>query len=178
MPAIVSYTLVGILFLALGIGLGFWLGQKRGRHDAAKSTDIKREYDDYREQVAEHFGATAGHFQELGKQVRQLYDHMATGADTLCEKGASAGSIDFSAAVALKPPVDYPQEEVEIIADVENDMSPEVLAEAGEQVAESSEATTEEVAADADAAEVTEEPGPDVTVAAVDDDDAAKRSYH
>ena len=172
MPAIVSYTLVGILFLALGTGLGFWLGQKRGREDAEKSTDIKREYDDYREQVAEHFGATAGHFQELGKQVRQLYDHMATGADTLCEKGASAGSIDFSAAAALKPPVDYPQEDVATTVETDIEVAVEAPVEAPEEVAE------DEVATDAKAESDAEAPSPDVAVTAVDEEDPAKRSYH
>lgn len=101
MPETLVYILLAIVLLAAGGAAGFWLGQKRGREDAARSTDVQKEFDAYRQQVSEHFAGTADHFQALGKQVRHLYDHMAEGADKLCSEEAAGQAIEFSAAGAL-----------------------------------------------------------------------------
>ena len=161
MPDLFLIILGGVLLAALGGGLGFWLGQKRGRQDAAKAGHVQQEYDAYRRQVADHFGATAGHFQALGLQVKELYDHMATGADTLCDGDAAKPRIDFRAAVSLQPPGDEQADTIEETSDI-------VVDEAAEPV-------TEEVSADDQA---TETQPADFELAAAEEEDTTKRRYH
>ena len=96
MPDLLLYLLIGLVALLIGGGAGFWIGQTRGRSDAARSDDLQRELDAYREQVSQHFGKTAEHFQALGVQVRELYDHMAVGAETLVDPAKSGQAIAFN----------------------------------------------------------------------------------
>lgn len=171
------YALVGVIFLLVGGGAGFWFGQKRGREDAAKSGDLQKEFDAYRDQVAAHFGKTADHFQALGVQVRELYDHMAVGADTLCDPARTDQAIAFSATEALQSPAaEEPADEESEIAET----AAEETAEATD-VAETPETT--EAAGESEAAEATEEAAEEeqassFTVTAPEDEDPDKRSYH
>ena len=161
MPDLFLIILGGVLLTVLGGGLGFWLGQKRGRQDAAKAGHVQEEYDAYRRQVADHFGATAGHFQALGLQVKELYDHMATGAESLCDGDAEGPRIDFRAAVSLQPPGGKQAEAIEETSDI-------VVDEAAEPV-------NEEVSADD---QVTETQPADFELAAAEEEDTTKRRYH
>ncbi len=161
MPDLFLIILGGVLLAALGGGLGFWLGQKRGRQDAAKAGHVQEEYDAYRRQVADHFGATAGHFQALGLQVKELYDHMATGAETLCDSDGESPRIDFRAAVSLQPP---------------DEMQPETIEETGDIVVEeTAEPVNEEAPADDRPAET--QPA-DFELAAAEEEGTTKRRYH
>lgn len=90
----------GILLLGLGIGLGFWSAQSQRNREATRASDIQNELDAYRRHVTEHFGETAQHFQTLGQQYQSLYQHMAKGADALCDAAQSDALLDFAAANA------------------------------------------------------------------------------
>jgi uncharacterized membrane-anchored protein YhcB (DUF1043 family) len=61
--------------------------------DAAKD-EIKRtreQLDGYRGEVVEHFTGTSQLLRDLTHQYREVYDHLATGASSLCPEG----SVDF-----------------------------------------------------------------------------------
>jgi uncharacterized membrane-anchored protein YhcB (DUF1043 family) len=61
--------------------------------DAAKD-EIKRtreQLDGYRGEVTEHFTGTSRLLRDLTHQYREVYDHLATGASSLCPEG----SVDF-----------------------------------------------------------------------------------
>ncbi len=88
---------IGILLFGLGLGAGYWLAFGQRKRDSAKANNIQIELDDYRRQVAEHFGETAQQFQALGQQYQSLYKHMAQGADTLCDPAQSEALLGFSA---------------------------------------------------------------------------------
>lgn len=194
------YLLVALVFLAAGGGAGFWFGQKRGREDAMKSTDLQKEFDAYRQQVSEHFAGTADHFQALGKQVRHLYDHMAEGADRLCSEQAAGKAIEFPAAGALtSAAADAAGSEPEATAKPESSREPEAEVDAaeGESEADTRQSSTagdartaergkasEDVIDDTSEADdravkrvETADAGASFTVAS-EEDDSEKRSYH
>lgn len=88
--------------MIIGAGLGFTYADRRARAAAKKSQDIQQRFDDYRQQVTKHFGRTAEHFQAIGEQYRELYEHMASGADTLFDLPSPAPGVtaDVPAAIA------------------------------------------------------------------------------
>jgi uncharacterized membrane-anchored protein YhcB (DUF1043 family) len=90
----------------LGMAAGYWLAQRRARLDAAKAEDVQQRFDDYRRQVTEHFGRTAEHFQAIGEQYRELYEHMASGADTLFDVPVPGAHLEDAARIAVADTVD------------------------------------------------------------------------
>lgn len=81
---------VALLTLAVGIAAGFviayWLVLKDKRADQLQQ-DLERheqEFHEYRDQVDEHFLRTSELFQDMTRQYRVLYEHLATGAQSLC----------------------------------------------------------------------------------------------
>lgn len=83
----------GLLLLAAGAGLGYWfalVGRQRGRADV-----LQQELDDYRDEVNRHFATTADHFQTIGREYRALYQHMASGAESLCDPQRIDGRLPF-----------------------------------------------------------------------------------
>ncbi len=74
---------VAVVALLAGGGIGFFIADRRAQVQAAKANDLQQRFDDYRQQVTSHFGRTAEHFQAIGQQYKELYEHMASGAETL-----------------------------------------------------------------------------------------------
>ena len=83
---------VGVL---AGLGLGFFLGRLDGRGNSQKLADVEAELEEYRQNVSEHFSASAEHFQAIGRQYRELYEHMAAGSEKLCVGAPSEGQLKF-----------------------------------------------------------------------------------
>lgn len=95
-----AFVLIGagaLLFLA-GVGLGFWLGTIGRKQEAGKVSDLQQELDDYRRNVTEHFNVTAEKFQTIGTEYHKLYEHMASGAATLCHAEQSGERLEFPSA--------------------------------------------------------------------------------
>ena len=119
---------VGVIILLVGGGVGFWAGRSGVGGGKARLEKAEAELDEYKRSVTEHFGQTAEHFQAIGKQYRELYEHMASGAQALCEPdeagkpllfapGAenASGSVenvpaDSVAEEEIQPPVDYEEQ--------------------------------------------------------------------
>jgi uncharacterized membrane-anchored protein YhcB (DUF1043 family) len=97
-----------LLIIGLGVGAaaGFWFAQQRAKADAAKAVDVQKRFDDYRLQVTSHFGRTAEHFQAIGQQYKELYEHMASGADTLFDVDAVGARLEGAARMAVADTVD------------------------------------------------------------------------
>ena len=83
----------GIVLLVVGIGIGYGIARLRVGKRAAQ--DVQTEFDEYRQDVTEHFGRTAEHFQAIGQQYRELYEHMASGADALIDQQAMDEKLSF-----------------------------------------------------------------------------------
>lgn len=93
-----SYTLItaiAVAALLFGGISGFFIGRAGRKGDQAKLSDVENEFSDYREQVTEHFAKTANHFQSIGQQYRELYEHMASGSEALCATDDAKPSLPF-----------------------------------------------------------------------------------
>ncbi|HSM29158.1 MAG TPA: DUF1043 family protein [Woeseiaceae bacterium] len=133
-------VLGAIGFLAAGIGLGFWFSQLRMRGQSAKAGEVQQQFDDYRREVTQHFGQTAEHFKAIGREYRELYEHMAGGADSLCDREALDTKLSFA-----------PKAILESIAEEREE--PEATEETDEPIAaESKKAPEKAPAAEADSA--------------------------
>ena len=112
---------IGLAALAVGALLGaaggYWLARRRARLDAAKAEDVQLRFDDYRRQVTEHFGRTAEHFQAIGEQYRELYEHMASGADTLFDMPVPGAQLEEAARMAVADTVEGEDAPLEAEAD-------------------------------------------------------------
>ena len=102
MSETVLIVLGAIGLLAAGTGLGYWLAQLRTRGESARADEVRQEFDDYRREVARHFGQTAEHFRAIGREYRDLYEHMASGADSLCDRGAADLKLSFAPKAILQ----------------------------------------------------------------------------
>ncbi len=103
----------GVALLLIGLGLGFWAAQLRNGKQVAKAADVQKQFDDYRQNVTEHFGRTAEHFQSIGEQYRELYEHMASGATTLLDPQALDDKLSFMQPEKIEPPADFARDEAE-----------------------------------------------------------------
>jgi uncharacterized membrane-anchored protein YhcB (DUF1043 family) len=90
-----SWLLVTVAAV-LGVGLGVWLGRRSSRdlreraHDLEERLQIAEEdMTRYRAQVSEHFADTSKLLRDLTLQYRNVYEHLAEGARTLCPDGAT-----------------------------------------------------------------------------------------
>jgi uncharacterized membrane-anchored protein YhcB (DUF1043 family) len=88
--------------LVVGGGLGFWLAQLRLRGESAKADEVQQQFDEYRREVTQHFGRTAEHFKAIGREYRELYEHMASGADSLCDRDALDAKLSFAPKAILE----------------------------------------------------------------------------
>ena len=102
MSETVLIVLGAIGLLAAGTGLGYWLAQLRARGESARADEVRQEFQDYRREVTRHFGQTAEHFRAIGREYRDLYEHMASGADSLCDRGAADLKLSFAPKAILE----------------------------------------------------------------------------
>lgn len=114
--------LTGIVCLAIGVAAGLLIARRLdssspGKVDEleARIAELQRFHDDYREHVSEHFSTTADLVQQMTESYRDVYQHLAQGAQDLCNEEIAGkllpaaepmqfGGEDNS---ALEPPKDY-----------------------------------------------------------------------
>ncbi len=129
----------GVAILLVGLGLGFWAAQLRSGKQVAKAADVQKQFDDYRQNVTEHFGRTAEHFQAIGEQYRELYEHMASGADTLIDPQAIDEKLSFVPRAAIESTdevVDAAGVEPPVTEPAADDKDADPAAQAGEDADE------------------------------------------
>ena len=124
-----NILIIGLVALALGLGFGFLLGNLKSRAADKRSRDAEAELDAYRKQVTSHFGQTAEHFQALGLQYKALYEHLATGADTLCDLTDTEQKLTFMPKEMLA------QQDQTVTVETEVALTPANENERGERVA-------------------------------------------
>ncbi|MGB5438490.1 MAG: DUF1043 family protein [Gammaproteobacteria bacterium] len=85
-----SMWIVGILGLLLGITLGsvaaylVFSRNSKTRHLQSELNELKERFTDYRDQVTRHFMQTSSLVQEMTDRYRAVYEHLASGAQHLC----------------------------------------------------------------------------------------------
>ena len=124
-PEISLYTLIalGAALLILGLGIGLLLG-RRLSPAGQKYREVERKLDQvlqdkkvYEDEVVEHFTDTAKLLNNLTESYRDVHNHLAKGAATLCqgegpvaldrlEDGSDAAEIPPQLA-DVQPPLDY-----------------------------------------------------------------------
>ncbi len=95
MVSTIGVIIIGLVCLAAGLGIGIWYAGMSSNVDAAKAEAVQDELDRYRKQVDEHFMDTAKHFAAIGQEYRSLYEHMASGAETLLSGDAEISRLGF-----------------------------------------------------------------------------------
>ena len=113
----------GAITLLAGLGIGLLLGQRtsadgqRLRETELKLDQLTRDKRAYEEEVVEHFTQTAELLNTLTDSYRNVHNHLASGAETLCQGsgpvnlGQLRGRSDDSEIPAhlarIQPPLDY-----------------------------------------------------------------------
>ena len=93
-PAEYSMTILitaGAALLILGLGLGILLGRRaspaaqRQREAELKLDQVMQDKKAYEDEVVEHFADTATLLNNLTERYRDVHNHLAKGADKLCQ---------------------------------------------------------------------------------------------
>ena len=150
----------GVVILLIGGGVGFWVGRSGIGGGKARVEKAEAELEEYKRSVTEHFGQTAAHFQAIGKQYRELYDHMANGAQVLCEANEAGKQLLFAPGTDA-PSADVEKPSADAVAGAEGrppiDYAEQPTAEEAVDAPEAGEEPTEELQAEeADKAESAE----------------------
>lgn len=95
---------VGLVALLLGAGLGYYLAARRERKADERAATAEAELNAYRDNVSDHFRETAVHFRALGEQYRSLHEHLAQGAESLCETRRDDERLSFSPLAEIEGP--------------------------------------------------------------------------
>ena len=120
MSETILIVLGAVGLLVAGGALGYWLAHVRMRGESATADEVREQFDDYRREVTQHFGRTAEHFKAIGREYRELYEHMASGADSLCDREAADVKLSFAPKAILEsiaedqppqPPRDFEQDD-------------------------------------------------------------------
>lgn len=108
---------------AIGLVIGYLLGRMgRSNQDAMRKEldDAHAELAQYKEQVTEHFETTADLVNGLTEQYRQVHQHLASGAQTLCNDQRPGEALQAS----LQPRIS--KQDIPTVTDaVENEDSDE-----------------------------------------------------
>lgn len=113
--------LTGIVCLAVGLVAGLLIAKRINSSPAkvseleARVQELQRHHAQYRENVSEHFNTTAELVQHMTESYRDVYQHLAGGAQDLCSEDvaskllpATEQSVFYHADDdALEPPKDY-----------------------------------------------------------------------
>ncbi len=115
--------LIGIGGLAIGVCLGVIAASRFKNSNPTRILeleqqvhDLQQKHDRYKENVGEHFSMTAELVQHMTESYRDVYQHLASGAQELCSGDVAnkllpaSEDIVFNASVndsALQPPRDY-----------------------------------------------------------------------
>jgi len=153
MSETILIVLGAVGFLAIGTGLGYWLAQLRTRGETARADEVRQEFEEYQRKVTQHFGQTAEHFRAIGREYRDLYEHMASGADSLCDRDAAEVKLSFAPKAILESIAEeQPESPAPRDFAVDEEAAADTPAEAAPQVAEE--------AVEAEPKEAQPEPGP------------------
>lgn len=160
----------GVVILLVGGGAGFWIGRSGVGGSKARVEKAEAELEKYKRSVTEHFGQTAAQFQAIGKQYRELYEHMANGAQALCEPGETGKQLLFFPGAdvrptnveeaEVRPPSDYAEPPV-VTEEADASDATEETAAVQEADTDNEAKSTEADVAEASVAEAAAEPQPE-----------------
>lgn len=165
-----------ILLLIMGVVSafgGYVVAQERQRRAGGgkSAAELRNELNEYKDDVNAHFQTTAGLLHDMTEQYRAVYEHMASGAQNLCDPDTARQQIESLRAGLLPSgaPDVAPAPEAE--RDEDADEVPATAA-SPEEAAASDDATADPLPTDAALADPvpTEGPGEPAHAAAGDSD--------
>ncbi|MGH1461043.1 MAG: YhcB family protein [Neptuniibacter sp.] len=106
--------LISVAALFVGAVIGYLMGRSGGSNNqaeiAAQLEDTKKELEEYKEEVTAHFEKTSELVNDLTNSYKDVHEHLATGAQGLCQPGA----IDIALEPVMQPKLtEAPAEESE-----------------------------------------------------------------
>jgi len=84
------------LIIGLLAGSGMMTLLHRKQAGGKSVADLQKEMDDYREQVSGHFATTSDLFKDMTEKYRDVYNHLASGSQDLCEDPMAHARIEFT----------------------------------------------------------------------------------
>ena len=90
--------LIGFAFgVACGVGIGYLTlcNSRRSQLLQEKCETLQREFDAYRSQVGQHFQRTSELVQKMTESYREVYEHLATGSQALCQSPVTTPRLDI-----------------------------------------------------------------------------------
>ncbi len=89
---------LALIALLLGLFLGVIGTQLFERRKTGGRTvdDVQSELDDYKEEVGKHFATTSELFRDMTEKYRDVYNHLATGSQALCEDSMEHARLEFT----------------------------------------------------------------------------------
>lgn len=95
--------LISVAALVVGALIGYLMGRSGGGNNqaeiAAQLEDTKQELENYKSEVNEHFEKTAALVNNLTNSYKEVHEHLAKGAQGLCQPG----SIDLALEPSMQP---------------------------------------------------------------------------
>lgn len=119
--------------IAFGVGIGYILfgSTKRTKELRAEMEALQQQFDDYRSQVGTHFLRTSELVQKMTDSYRDVYEHLASGSQALCQDPVSTPRLDIPDAhtpgVKHEPEArrsaadEYSDAEVDSLSDTDSD---------------------------------------------------------
>ncbi len=92
---------IGLIGFAFGVACGVAVGylalcnSRRSQLLQEKCDTLQREFDAYRGQVGQHFQRTSELVQKMTDSYREVYEHLATGSQALCQNPVSPPRLDI-----------------------------------------------------------------------------------
>ena len=98
------------VILTIGLVIGLFLGWlittlvQRRQNQGQNVTQLRKEMEDYRAEVNQHFAQTADLFKESSEKYRDLYEHLSGGAQKLCNDLPDRTQVEFRPGRLLADP--------------------------------------------------------------------------
>ncbi|MCO6411657.1 MAG: DUF1043 family protein [Thiogranum sp.] len=128
---------IGLIAFAFGIAVGvgiayvFFGSNRRTRELRAEMETLQQQFDDYRNQVGKHFLRTSELVQKMTDSYREVYEHLASGSQALCQNPVSTPRLDIPDAPGLdeqreggtrrSAAEEYSDAEVDTLSDADSD---------------------------------------------------------
>ncbi len=95
--------LIGFSCLAIGVLVGIFASSSMNTTSPARITaledqvqDMKSQHEKYKDNVGQHFSMTAELVQQMTESYRDVYQHLATGAQELCSRDVASKLLPAS----------------------------------------------------------------------------------
>ncbi len=118
--------LISIVALVVGAVIGFLMGRSGGNNNRQQELSeqlesTQKELESYKEQVTGHFEKTAALVNNLTQSYQDVHEHLAKGAQGLCQPGA----IDMALEPQVRNKLEQPSENEEATAAAAETPAPE-----------------------------------------------------